>query len=224
VTRARHRAARSVFGFKALTIKLETAGGFGLNVACLSDHNSVRASVMGVENRARIVVTVVELVIQSELRGGSACIYHVLAEEDVQRTMRRPQAMIASDGHLSQPGKDHPHPRAYATFPRVLGECVRAHKTIVLNQALFKIIGQPAKRLGLTDRGRIAIDYYGDLALIDLATVAAMSNFEDPHRYPPESRLHARPAENRISFPIAERGPLTASTAENRHFPRCLLK
>jgi N-acyl-D-aspartate/D-glutamate deacylase len=106
----------------------------------------------------------------------------------------------------------------------VLGEYVRARKILTLEQAHFNMTGQPAKRLGLTDRGRIAIDYYGDVALIDLATVAAMSTFEDPHRYPPESRLHARPAENRISFPIAERGPLTASTAENRHFPRCLLK
>lgn len=130
------------------------------------------------------VATGVQLVIDGELHGGAACIYHVLAEDDVERIMRHPQTMIASDGRLSQPGKDHPHPRAYGTFPRVLGEYVRERKTITLEQALFKMTGQPAKRLGLTDRGRIAVGYYADLALFDPATVATKSTFEDPHHYP----------------------------------------
>ncbi len=130
------------------------------------------------------VATGVQLVIAGELHGGASCIYHVLAEEDVERIMRHPQTMIASDGRLSQPGKDHPHPRAYGTFPRVLGEYVRERKTITLEQALFKMTGQPAQRLGLTDRGGIAVGYYADLALIDPATVAAKSTFEDPHHYP----------------------------------------
>ena len=98
--------------------------------------------------------------------------------------MRHPQTMIASDGRLSQPGKDHPHPRAYGTFPRVLGEYVRERKTITLEQALFKMTGQPAQRLGLTDRGVIKIGAFADLAVIDPATVASPSTFEDPHHYP----------------------------------------
>ena len=99
------------------------------------------------------VATGVQLVIDGELHGGAACIYHVLAEDDVERIMRHPQTMIASDGRLSQPGKDHPHPRAYGTFPRVLGEYVRERKTITLEQALFKMTGQPAKRPGRILRG-----------------------------------------------------------------------
>lgn len=130
------------------------------------------------------VATGVQLVLEGELHGGASCIYHVLAEEDVERIMRHSQTMIASDGRLSQPGQDHPHPRAYGTFPRVLGEYVRERKTITLEQALFKMTGQPAQRLGLTDRGRIAVGYYADLAVFDPATVATKSTFEDPHHYP----------------------------------------
>jgi len=130
------------------------------------------------------VATGVQLVIDGELHGGASCIYHVLAEEDVERIMRHPQTMIASDGRLSQPGKDHPHPRAYGTFPRVLGDYVRERKVITLEQALFKMTGQPAQRLGLTDRGVIKVGAFADLALFDPATVAARSTFEDPHHYP----------------------------------------
>jgi N-acyl-D-amino-acid deacylase len=136
------------------------------------------------EDRPPNVATGVDLVIQGELHGGAACIYHVLAEEDVERIMRHPQTMIASDGRLSQPGKDHPHPRAYGTFPRVLGEYVRERKTLTLTQALYKMTGQPARRLGLTDRGRLEVGCYADLALFNPATVAALSTFERPHQYP----------------------------------------
>lgn len=136
------------------------------------------------EDRPPNVATGVDLVIQGELHGGASCIYHVLAEEDVERIMRHPQTMIASDGRLSQPGKDHPHPRAYGTFPRVLGEYVRERKTLTLTQALYKMTGQPARRLSLTDRGRLEVGCYADLALFDPATVAAQSTFERPHQYP----------------------------------------
>lgn len=130
------------------------------------------------------VATGVQLVIEGELHGGAACIYHVLSEDDVERIMRHPQTMIASDGRLSQPGKDHPHPRAYGTFPRVLGDYVRERNVLSLGQALFKMTGQPAKRLGLTDRGVIQIGAFADLALFNPATVAAKSTFEEPHQYP----------------------------------------
>jgi dihydroorotase/N-acyl-D-amino-acid deacylase len=136
------------------------------------------------EGRVPSVATGVELVIQGELHGGASCIYHVIAEEDVLRIMRHPQTMIASDGRLSQPGKDHPHPRAYGTFPRVLGVYVREKKNLTLEQALFKMTGQPARRLGLTDRGILQVGAYADLALFDPATVADRSTFEAPHQYP----------------------------------------
>jgi dihydroorotase/N-acyl-D-amino-acid deacylase len=136
------------------------------------------------EGREPTVATGVDLVLRGELNGGASCIFHVVAEEDVLRIMRHPQTMIASDGRLSRPGQDHPHPRAYGTFPRVLGVYVREKKNLPLESALFKMTGQPARRLGLTDRGVLKIGAHADLALFDPATVADQSTFESPHHYP----------------------------------------
>lgn len=136
------------------------------------------------EGREPTMATGVDLVLQGELHGGATCIYHVIGEEDVARVMSHPQTMIASDGRLSQPGKDHPHPRAYGTFPRVLGVYVREKKVLPLETALFKMTGQPARRLGLTDRGVLRPGAAADVVLFDPATVADQSTFESPHHYP----------------------------------------
>ena len=55
------------------------------------------------------------LVLEAARRGGANAIFHVIDERDVERIMRHPQTMIASDGRLSRPGDGHPHPRAYGT-------------------------------------------------------------------------------------------------------------
>jgi N-acyl-D-amino-acid deacylase len=75
------------------------------------------------------------LVLEAMMNGGGNAIYHVLDEGDVKRIMAHPMTMIASDGRLSRPGEGHPHPRAYGTFPRVLGEYVREQGVLTLAQA-----------------------------------------------------------------------------------------
>jgi dihydroorotase/N-acyl-D-amino-acid deacylase len=111
-------------------------------------------------------------------------IFHVMDEEDVQRIMRHPQTMIASDGRLSQPGEGKPHPRAYGTFPRVLGRYSRELQLLTLEQAVHKMTGQPARRLGLTRRGVLRVGAYADVVVFDPMTVADRATFEDPHKYP----------------------------------------
>lgn len=125
-----------------------------------------------------------ELVIEILRRGDASAIYHVLDDSDVDRIMRHPQTMIASDGRLAQPGEDHPHPRAYGTFPRVLGRYVRERRLLTLEQAVHKMTGMSAARLGLADRGRIAEGMIADLVVFDPATVADRATFEEPHQYP----------------------------------------
>lgn len=136
------------------------------------------------EGREPTIEVGVNLVLQGELHGGASCIFHVLAEEDVLRIMRHPQTMIASDGRLSRPGQDHPHPRAYGTFPRVLGVYVREKQNLPLPAALYKMTAQPARRLGLADRGVLRVGAHADLVVFDPATVADTSTFDTPHRYP----------------------------------------
>jgi len=125
-----------------------------------------------------------ELVIEGELKGGGSMIYHVLDEADVQRIMRHPQAMIGSDGRLSRPGETSPHPRAYGTFPRVLGRYSRDLKLFPLETAVYKMTGQSAARLSLPDRGILRAGNFADVVVFDPATVADRSTFEQPHQYP----------------------------------------
>lgn len=124
------------------------------------------------------------LVIEAMRRGGVSAIYHVVDEGDVERIMRHPQTMIASDGRLTFPGDGHPHPRWYGTFPRVLGVYVREKHVLTLEEAVHKMTGMPAARLGLRDRGRVAEGGFADLVVFDPATVKDRATFEQPHQYP----------------------------------------
>jgi dihydroorotase/N-acyl-D-amino-acid deacylase len=125
-----------------------------------------------------------DLVIQAQLHQGAGCIFHVISEEDVRRIMQHPMTMIASDGRLSEPGKGHPHPRAYGTFPRVLGHYVREEKVLTLSQALYKMTALPAQRLGLKDRGILKVGYYADITLFNPKSIIDQSTFDKPHQYP----------------------------------------
>lgn len=125
-----------------------------------------------------------DLVIEAQLKGGCVCIFHAMDDADVERIMRHPQTMIASDGRLAQPGVDQPHPRCYGTFPRVLARYVREKKLLTLEVALHKMTGMPAQRLGLRDRGRLAEGMQADVVIFDPATVSDEATFTDPHRYP----------------------------------------
>jgi N-acyl-D-amino-acid deacylase len=125
-----------------------------------------------------------DLVIQAQLNGGTGTIYHAMDEADVERIMKHPMTMIGSDGRLSQPGDGHPHPRAYGTFPRVLGYYVRDKKLLPLSEAIHKMTGLSAKRLGLTDRGIIKEGAVADLTIFDADQILDQSTFTNPHQYP----------------------------------------
>lgn len=124
------------------------------------------------------------LVVEGVLRGGATMIYHVIDEGDMQRIMRHPQTMIASDGRLTVRGEGAAHPRAYGTFPRVIGHYVRDVKLLTLEQAVHKMTGMPAARLGLAGYGVVAPGATANLVVFDAATVADRATFTAPHQYP----------------------------------------
>ena len=125
-----------------------------------------------------------ELVIQAQLNGGTGTIYHAMDEADVERIMKHPMTMIGSDGRLSQPGDGHPHPRAYGTFPRILGYYVREKNILDLPTAIHKMTGLSAQRLGIQDRGIIKKGNFADLTIFDPEKIIDRSTFTDPHQYP----------------------------------------
>ena len=123
-----------------------------------------------------------------ETRGSVACVYFIMAEDDVKLAMRQPWVGIGSDGSaLSIEGplrSGVPHPRNFGTFPRVLGKYVRDEKVIPLEEAIRKMTSLPAGMLNLPDRGTIAAGKWADLVIFDPATVRDTATFENPFSYP----------------------------------------
>ena len=104
--------------------------------------------------------------------GGCGGIYHAIDEQDLQRILRHPATMIASDGGVPVFGEASPHPRNYGTFSRVLGRYVRELKILTLEDAVRKMTAFPAQRLGLADRGVLREGLKADIAVFDPDTVS----------------------------------------------------
>ncbi|MGH3415412.1 MAG: amidohydrolase family protein, partial [Actinocrinis sp.] len=111
----------------------------------------------------------------------TSCLMHIGNEENVRTILRHPAHLVGSDGLLAG---ERPHPRAYGTFPRYLGHYVREEGLLTLEECVAKMTGRAARRLGLTDRGRIARGLAADLVLFDPDTVAAEATFDEPRRTP----------------------------------------
>ncbi len=120
-------------------------------------------------------VSEVDLYIRIVKDEGAGMIGHTMLAADMQAFLTQPWAMVASDGGIA-----NNHPRGAGTFPRVLGRFVRDEKWLTLPDAVRKMTAMPAARLGLKDRGAIAVGMKADLVLFDPATVLDQSTFESP--------------------------------------------
>src|SRR5262245_38729636 len=111
-----------------------------------------------------------------------------LDERDLRRALAHPAVMIGSDGSALAPygelATGKPHPRSYGTFPRVLGEYAREQRVLTLPQAIHKMTQLPARRLGLKDRGVVAVGARADLVVFDARRVADRATYQEPHQYP----------------------------------------
>jgi dihydroorotase len=105
---------------------------------------------------------------------------HSIPEEVVRFAMGNPLVMVASDGILDE-GKGHP--RAAGTFARVLGRYSREEKIVSLMDALRKMTAMPAERLGISNKGRIAVGADADITVFDPARVIDRATFEKPAQY-----------------------------------------
>jgi N-acyl-D-amino-acid deacylase len=123
-----------------------------------------------------------------DAEGVASMIMFQLDEADLRRALAHPQVMIGSDGSaLATTGEmsaGKPHPRSYGTFPRVLGEYAREQRLLTLQDAVHKMTGLPARRLGLRDRGVVRVGARADLVVFDPRRIADQATYEDPHRYP----------------------------------------
>jgi N-acyl-D-amino-acid deacylase len=97
------------------------------------------------------------------LQPGGAC-YFQMGDEDLDRILTHPLAMIGSDGLPHDP---LPHPRLWGAFPRVWSTYGRERGLLTLEQAVHKMTGLTAQRFGLADRGVLRVGAAADLVLFD---------------------------------------------------------
>lgn len=113
--------------------------------------------------------------------------YYAMQEEDVITFLRQPRAMIGSDAmSLSTEGVlsfGKPHPRAFGTPTRLLGRYVREMGVLSWEEAVQKMTGLPAQKLGLKARGLIREDYYADIVIFDPDEVSDKATYTDPKQY-----------------------------------------
>src|SRR5262249_8558647 len=112
-------------------------------------------------------------------------IFFGLVEDDLKLAMKQPWVAVGSDsgavvGVMRDVGA---HPRAYGTFPRILGHYVRADKLFPLPQAVRKMTSLAAARAALHDRGRLAVGMKADIVVFNPAAIADTSTYEDPHHF-----------------------------------------
>ncbi|MCX6642615.1 MAG: D-aminoacylase [Candidatus Bathyarchaeota archaeon] len=121
--------------------------------------------------------TVLDLVLEEENAATMATF--TMHEDDIRTIMKSPIGMVCSDGILL--GK--PHPRAYGSFPRVVGHYVR-EGVLRLEDAIRKMTSYPAQTYKLTRRGILRPGMAADITIFDQDMIEDTATFENPIQYP----------------------------------------
>jgi N-acyl-D-amino-acid deacylase len=101
--------------------------------------------------------------------------------ETLPHFVRHPVGMVGTDSTFLG---EKPSPRTYGSFPRILGQFVRDEQLLSLEEAVRKMTGAPAARLGLTNRGLLRDGYAADLVVFDPARVRANATYDQPRLFP----------------------------------------
>ena len=119
--------------------------------------------------------------------GETSVIISIMREDDVRLALSHPMISIgtdsgarAEDGPLSE---SKSHPRAWGSFPRVLGKYVRDEKLLSLEEAVRRFTSRPAARLGMADRGLLRPGFKADVTIFNPDIIRDRSTFEDPTHY-----------------------------------------
>jgi N-acyl-D-amino-acid deacylase len=109
-----------------------------------------------------------------------------MSEPDVVLALQQPWVSVDNDSSGTSPegllGQEHPHPRAYGTFPRILRKYVREEKKLALEDAIRKFTSLAAQRMRLTDRGVLKEGMWADVVVFDPATIRDLATFENPNQ------------------------------------------
>jgi dihydroorotase/N-acyl-D-amino-acid deacylase len=128
--------------------------------------------------------TVFDLLIEDEAFTGVAMF--IMSEPDVALGLQQPWVSICNDSQGAAPdgllGKEHPHPRAYGTFPRILRKYVKEERKLTLEDAIRKFSALPAQRMRLADRGVLKAGMWADVVVFDPETIHDVATFGQPNQ------------------------------------------
>ena len=109
-----------------------------------------------------------------------------MSQSDVDLALMQPWVSLDNDSQGTAPegllGKEHPHPRAYGTFPRVLRKYVREEHKLSLEDAIRKFSALPAQKMRLADRGVLKEGLWADVVVFDPNTIHDVATFENPNQ------------------------------------------
>jgi len=128
--------------------------------------------------------TVFDLLIEDEAFTSVAIF--MMSEPDIVLALQQPWVSICNDSEGTAPdgilGKEHPHPRAYGTFPHILRKYVREERKLPIEDAIRKFSALAAQRMRLTDRGVLKAGMWADVVVFDPRTIRDIATFDNPNQ------------------------------------------
>jgi len=128
--------------------------------------------------------TIFDLLIQDDAFTSVAV--SAMSEPDVVLALEQPWVSIDNDSSGVSPegilGREHAHPRAYGTFPRILRKYVREEHKLTLEDAIRKFSALPSQRLRLEGRGLLRVGMWADVTIFDPATIRDLATFDNPNQ------------------------------------------
>jgi len=130
---------------------------------------------------------IVNMLIASQ--GRVITFFKTLSEENVKMGLKHSLSFVASNGSgydidYYTRKKELVHPRCFGAFPRFLRKYVREEKLISWEEAIYKITGGPAEKIGLKKRGALKKGNFADITVFNPKTVIDKATFENPFQYP----------------------------------------
>ncbi len=128
--------------------------------------------------------TIFEILLRDHAYTGVAVT--AMSQDDVSMAVSQPWVAFDNDSQGTGPtgilGQEHPHPRAYGTFPRIIRKYVREDGLLTLPEAIRKMAALPAQKLRLADRGVIKAGLWADIVVFDPQTITDVATFADPNQ------------------------------------------
>jgi dihydroorotase/N-acyl-D-amino-acid deacylase len=114
------------------------------------------------------------------------CAVFAMSEPDILLALQQPWTSVDNDSQGTAPdgllGREHPHPRAYGTFPRILRKYVREDHVLTLENAIRKFSALAAQKMRLADRGVLKEGMWADVVVFDPNQIRDVATFENPNQ------------------------------------------